>query len=348
MVGFGILALALWFSTLEVMDLSWRLRAALNIAVVSVAFLAFWPTLYGMSGGKIPCPEYVRAHVERKLVSGLDLRGGLRLVYTVDVEEAIKDKRNNYYEDMRLELTRVYGFLKDEERPTEETYKKLREKVDIEAPRHAADTILLKVKPGTDPTKIDDRFLERFKSELSYKRSQDGKSYDFHIRTSVETSIRERAVGQAREIIGRRVDELGLREAAVSTRDEDIIIEVPGEDEKSFATIRDIISQTARLEFKLLDDESDFFKDVASKATPESLKDIDFLQEQVAVGLDADGDVRSRVTYFASLKKQPNETMQQALTRFKEWVATLDVPHDREVGYEIDYKTVDEITGKQE
>jgi preprotein translocase subunit SecD len=349
MVALAILSLSLWFSTVDVMDLSWRLRAALNLAVVTVAFLAFWPTLHSMSGGKFPCPEYVRNQVERKLVSGLDLRGGLRLVYTVDVEEAIKDKRNNYYEDMRLELTRVYGFLKDEERPTEETYKKLRDKVDLEAPRHAADTILLKVKPGADPSKVDDRFLERFRSELSYKRSQDGRSYDFRIRTSVETSIRERAVGQAREIIGRRVDELGLREAAVSTRDEDIIIEVPGEDEKSFANIRDIISQTARLEFKLLDDESDFFKDVEKNAKPDALPEgLEFMTEPASVGLDADGDVRQRQVYLAKLAKQPNETMQQTLTRFKEWVATLDVPPDREVGYEIDYRLVDELTGKQE
>ncbi|HEX6273775.1 MAG TPA: hypothetical protein VFZ53_12085, partial [Polyangiaceae bacterium] len=168
MVAVALLSLSVWFATVDVMDTSWRLRAALNVSVVTLAFVALWPTLHGMSGGKFPCPEYVRDHVSRRLVSGLDLRGGLRLVYTVDVEEAIKDKRNNYYEDMRLELTRVYGFLKDEERPTEETYKKLRDKVDLEAPRHSFNTIKLHVKEGVDPTKIDARFLDRFRSELSY------------------------------------------------------------------------------------------------------------------------------------------------------------------------------------
>jgi preprotein translocase subunit SecD len=349
MVALALLSLSLWFATVEVMDMSWRLRAALNASVVTLAFVALWPTFHSMSGGKFPCPPYVREQVSKKLVAGLDLRGGLRLVYTVDVEEAIKDKRNNYYEDMRIELTRVFGFLKQDERPTEETYKKLREKVHLEAPRNAADTILMTVKPGADPTKIDERFLERFRAELSYTRSPDGRSYDFRIRTSVESSIRERAVGQAREIIGRRVDELGLREAAVSTRDEDIIIEVPGEDEKSFANIRDIISQTARLEFKLLDDESDFFKDVSQKASPDTLlTGLEFNTELASVGKDPDGELRQRTVFLAKIKKQPNETMQQCLQRFKEWVATLDVPPDREVGYEIDYKTVDEITGKQE
>jgi preprotein translocase subunit SecD len=169
MVSLALLSLSIWFATIEVMDLSWRLRAALNLAVVTLAFLALWPTLHGMTGGKFPCPAYVRQHVEKKLVAGLDLRGGMRLVYTVDVDEAIKDKRNNFYEDMRVELTRVFGLHKDEnERPTEETYKKLREKVDLAAPRQQANVITMTVKPGTDPTKTDERFLERFRSELGY------------------------------------------------------------------------------------------------------------------------------------------------------------------------------------
>ena len=74
------------------------------------------------------------------------------------------------------------------------------------------------------------------------------------------------------------MDELGLREAAVSTRDEDIVIEVPGEDEKSFAHIRDIISQTARLEFKLLDDDSDYMKELQDKGVIFKKWPIEFLK----------------------------------------------------------------------
>jgi preprotein translocase subunit SecD len=349
MVVFGIFALTALFAAIEVMDLNWRLRAALNVGVVTAGFLALWPTFYNMSGGKFPCPAYVREHMTFRLVAGLDLRGGLRLVYTVDVEEAVKDKRDHYYEDMRAELAKIYGLHQGEDRPTEETYTKLRDKLDIEAPRRPAGLLRLKLKEGADPSKIDDRFLERFRSELSYTRSQDGRNYEFHIRSSVESGIRERAVSQAREIINRRVDELGLREAAVSTRDEDIVVEVPGEDEKSFATIRDIISQTARLEFKLLDDDGDFWKTVQESSKPETLPDgLEFYTETVSVGVDKEGDARTRQTTFAYLKKGDKETSQQTLQRFKEWVATLDVPPDREIGFELDFRTVDEVTLKQE
>ncbi|HWP08562.1 MAG TPA: protein translocase subunit SecD [Polyangiaceae bacterium] len=349
MVILGLLALTSTFAAIPVLDMSWRMRCALNVGVVSLGFLALWPTLDGMSGGKLHCPAYIKEHVSFRLVAGLDLRGGLRLVYTVDVEEAVKDKRDHYHEDMRTELTRVFDLHKGDERPTEESYAKLREKVELEAPRQPVELLRLRLKPGADPSKIDERFLEHFRSELSYTRSQDGRTYEFRIRSSVESSIRDRAVGQAREIINRRIDEMGLREAAVSTRDEDIIVEVPGEDEKAFASIRDIISQTARLEFKLLDDDSDFFRELREKAKPESLPEgLDFSSEQVSVGLDKGGDAKTRVVTYAFLNKNEKETIQQTYQRMKEWLATLELPADREVGLEVVRRTVDQVTMKEE
>jgi preprotein translocase subunit SecD len=333
----------------EFMDLSWRLRAGFTGMLVVLGFLVMWPTLSHGTGGKLPMPAYVRDRVNFRLLAGLDLRGGLRLVYTVDVDEAIKDKRDSYYEDMRRELAKLLGLHQGDEAPPEEVYQKLREKIALEAPRRPANVIRLVVQPGTDPGKIDQRFMERFGAELGFTRSEDRRNYEFQIRSGVETQIRERAVGQAREIILRRVDELGLREAAISTRDEDIIIEVPGEDEKSFATIREIISQTARLEFKLLDDDTDFFGQIRASLKEETLPEgLEFAGENVSVGLDENGEAETRQNTFALMKRLPKETMQQTLQRFKEWVATLPVPPDREIGYEIDYRMVDELSLKQE
>lgn len=349
MVILGMLALTCALATIEVLDLGWRLRFSLAASVAGLAFLVLWPTLPSLSGGKIPCPAYIRDNVGFRLVAGLDLRGGLRLVYAVDVDEAIKDKRDSYYEDMRREAAKVLGLHQGDEVPPDEVYVKLREKVEIEAPRKPANVIRVTVKSDTDPTKLDDRFLERFRSELGFTRSADQRNLEFKIKSSVETQIRERAVSQAKEIIGRRVDELGLREAAVSTRDEDIIVEVPGEDEKSFSTIREIISQTARLEFKMVDDDTDFFGALAKKLKPEDLPEgLNFYQETVSVGKDAAGDLRTRTNTYALLQKGPKETSAQTLQRFRDWTATLDVPSDREIGFELERRTVDEVTLKQE
>src|SRR5688572_17601387 len=173
MLVLALLGLGTAFVAVDVIDPNWRVRAALCAGVTLIGMIALWPTVHAMSGGRVPCPAYVREHVNFRLVAGLDLRGGMRLVYTVDVEEAIKDKRDNYFEDMRLELTKVFGLHEGDERPKEEVYKKLAEKVTIESPRAPVDTIVLTVKPGADATKIDDRFLSRFREELSYARSQD-------------------------------------------------------------------------------------------------------------------------------------------------------------------------------
>src|SRR5690606_26508893 len=128
--------------------------------------------------------------------------------------------------------------------------------------------------------------------------------YEFSIREAAESAIRESAVSQAKDIILRRVDSMGLREASVSIRAEDIIVEVPGEDEASFNEIRDIISKTARLEFKLLDDENQFFRDLSetiSSEDPTVPKGLTFRQESVPLGMDGEGDEISGVTTYAYL-----------------------------------------------
>ena len=329
MIWMGILAM-------KFIDTGWCARFGLTVVVTITAFLVLWPSLDTMSDGKVPCPRWIEERIKFRLTKGLDLSGGLRLVYNVDVDEAIKDKRDRYYEDMRVELTKVFGLHEGNDRPSEEIYTKLRDKVEITAPRRPANVIRINVKPDADPGKIDARFLQLFQADLGYTRSDDQRALEFTIRTSAETGIRDRAVGQAREIILRRVDELGLREAAVSTRDEDIIIEVPGNRSADFDTIREIISSTARLEFKMLDDDQDFFGPVAKEAKPESLPEgLEFRQETAPVGLDESGEVKTKTSTFAFLPRRDNEQSKDALKRLKEWVATLPMLPDREVGFQL-------------
>ncbi len=349
MFALGVLAVWTLFLTLPVIDVGWRARFGFVAAVALFCGISLWPSVSSMSEGRIPCPQWVKERVGARLVAGLDLRGGLRLVYTVDVGEAIKDKRDRYYEDMRTELSKLYAGHEGDTPPSDETVAKMREKVDFVASRTEPDRIDVTVKEGSDPGLIDARFRDQFKPDLEVKVVND-RTFQFSIREAAETAIRERAVDQAKDIILRRVDELGLREAAVSTRDEDIIVEVPGEDEKSFQTIRDIISQTARLEFKLLDDDSNFFADLQRSTPEESLPEgFEFRVEgNVPVGLDANGERQTRAVTYGYLATQAEETSQQALQRFREWVATLPVPLDREVGFEVVRQVVDEATLKEE
>lgn len=341
MTVLAIISLWGFVGGISFIDFNWRMRFSTVMSAGALAFLSLWPSLDVMTGGKFPCPKYIEDHVGFRLVAGLDLRGGLRLVYTVDVSEAIRDKRDRYYEDMQVELAKMFGIHSGDSRPTDAEYAKLRERATVVAPRDDVARIKLEIKDPADATKIDQRFFDQFRGDLAFSRSSDQKTVEFRIKESVESQIRERAVGQAKDIVHRRIDELGLREAAVSTRDEDIIVEVPGEDEASFRNIRDIIGQTARLEFKLLDDDTDFFGPIARAATPETPlpEGLKFERETVSVGLDESADVKTKANTYVFIKRADKEPSKTTLARLKDWVATLDVPPDREVGYELVYDT---------
>ena len=346
LVCFGIIGGWATIAGLRVLDSNWRLRCGMVLSITLLAGVSFWPSLESMTNGLIPCPAYVKERVKFRLVAGLDLRGGLRLVYNVDVNEALKDRRDRHYEDMQVALAKLFELHSGDERPGEEVYAKLREKVSLEKPASDPRALTLSVKDAADQGKIDTPFLQQFASELTYSQSSDGRTYTFRLRNSVETQIRESAVGQAKEIISRRVDDLGLREAAVSTREEDVIVEVPGQDESAFKEIRDIIGQTARLEFKLLDDEADFFGPLRLSADKTSLPEgVGFRQETVSVGQDPEGDVRRKTVTYAVMNKREKETAKESLERFKAWTATLTPPPDRELGYELVYD-VDPVTQK--
>ena len=351
MASFGVLGLWAFVASLNLIDLGWRMRLGFALSVTTIAFLSLWPTLANLSGGRFPCPEYIQKHVAARLVAGLDLRGGLRLVYTVDVDEAIKDKRDRFYEEMRSALAKAYSLHSGDQAPTEEVLKKLREKVVLEAPRKPANQIRLTFKDPADiAAKIDARFRDQFRGDLG-DPSVSGAIATYTMRDVAESQIRERAVSQAKDINVRRVDELGLKEATVSTRDEDIIVEVPGSDEKSFNTIREIISQTARLEFKLLDDDTDFFGPYRQKFDRKELTDapegLHFETEAAPVGKQGD-EILQKTNSFAFMEKLEGEDSKSALKRLKAWVETLPMLPDREVGYELVYRTVDEETMKQE
>jgi preprotein translocase subunit SecD len=321
------------------MDGPWRLKVGFVVAVFLGSLIALWPSLHYMSGGKVPLPNYIRDRVTFAIAPGLDLRGGMRLVYTVEVDEAIRDKRDHFADEMRQELATSFGFHSGEGRVTRDELSKLEDKVHASQPETAL--IRLRFKDKNDKSKVDDRFARKFLGELAQSAGPGEDEITFKIRADVESQIRERAVAQAKDTVSRRVDELGLREAAVTTRDEDIIVEVPGTDEQSFREIKDIIRRTARLEFKMVDDAG------SEKAFgPPALKSDDLPEgegiaqytEGAPDGLDANGHKKTVKAYYTRMScqppKYPNETLPECLGRFRAWARTLSVPDDHVVGFE--------------
>ncbi|MGD0674947.1 MAG: protein translocase subunit SecD [Polyangiaceae bacterium] len=348
---------------LPVMNGVWRLKAGFVAAVSVGTFIVLWPTvdralplphapppvvsgwlgplarIASEVGRHLHCPKYVKDNETFAIAPGLDLSGGLRLVYTVEVDEAIRDKRDHFADEMRQELATLFGFHSGEGRVTRDEIAKLDEKVHVSQPETAI--VLLKFKDKADKAKVDDRFTKKFLGELSMSQPSDENEIAFKIRPEVESQIRDRAVAQAKETVSRRVDELGLREASVTTRDEDIIVEVPGSSEESFREIKDTIRRTARLEFKMVDDAGSdkVFGPPALKSEdlPEG-EGIAQYQESAPDGLDGSGHRKSTRAYYARMSCQPpkyaSESMTDCLGRFRAWTRTINVPDDHAVGFE--------------
>lgn len=333
----GLLVIWCLVGLLPVLDGAWRFKTGLVVCSFFAGALVLWPTVSDFSHGRIYCPPYIHQHISERIVPGLDLRGGLRLVYTVEVEEAIRDKRDHIADDMRQDLATAFGFHSGEGAINHEEVTKLETKVSFSRPDSAS--LHIKFKDPADINKIDDRFLKKYQAELTQVRGPGPDEVTFKIRTDVESQLRSNAVANAKDTVNRRVDGLGLREAAVTTRDEDIIIEVPGENERDFERIKDTIRQTARLEFKMVDDETDFFGKIKDEDLPEG--------EGIAIYIEnaPDGPGKTVQTHFARMTKHENETMTQCRDRFKKWVATLNVPDDHQVGF-MPIEDYDAETGK--
>ncbi|AUX44102.1 preprotein translocase subunit SecD [Sorangium cellulosum] len=345
MVPWALLCAGPWI------DFAWRAKTGFVLFLALGSAVCIYPTYHderygrpdqaGLSSeerseqetkaqrGELGFSRFLTSNVPFRMVRGLDLKGGLRLVYTVDVDEAINDKRDRYYDDLRAALATAFGFHQGDKPPTIEEMQKLQSKLRIEKSRESSDTITITFNDPADAEKINDEFLSRFLGELQIQRSADRSVAKFRIRDEVSSGIRERAVTQAKETVLRRVDGLGLKEASVTTRDEDVIVEVPGDDDRAFDQIRDIISQTARLEFKMVDDDTDFFEPIAKSAKEADLpKGLTFSIENAPVGPN-----KTKPVHFARMVRGEHEEMRDTLKRLREWVGTLQVPPDNEVGY---------------
>jgi preprotein translocase subunit SecD len=341
-VSCGLIAVWAAFSMLPVMDAGWRLRVGFVAVTFCAGFVALWPTLENVTDGKLKCPWYFKSHITFGIAPGLDLRGGLRLVYTVEVEEAIRDKTLRYADDMRSEFATIYGAHSGEGMVTRDELNKLDDKVKVTSPEN--NIVRVTFKDKADVPKLDERYQKRFATELIMSRGPGENVVTFKIRTEVESQIREKAVNQAKDTITKRVDELGLREASTTTRDEDIIVEVPGENQAAFEKIKDTIRKTARLEFKMVDvvGQRDFFSKY-KEADQCKAGDSNCLPANQGFAIyesdEPDGPGKSVKTPFIHVQKQSNETMQDTYERLKKWAAEQDTPDDREIGFQpdIDY-----------
>jgi preprotein translocase subunit SecD len=292
------------------MDKAWYFRFLVFLTAVVVAVLALWPSL----GQWVHVPPRVDRLFEGRISPGLDIKGGLRLMYEVEVDEAVRDRRTRFGESLQERLGVELGILTDGKLPTREEMEKVRARVRAEAVTDTRFRLVFS-KPA-DADKLTRDMLQEYFPELRQVSAQDGR-VTLAMREDAVTKLREDAVKQTVRTITNRIDEMQVREMTVIGRNDDIIVEVPGADERMFDRIRSIISRTARLDFKIVDEEGSTEFIGGIEDLPEG---ITTQTEVVSAGTDKPQVVS---TYLVA-------SGEEARVRLQELIAELDVPDGRQ------------------
>jgi preprotein translocase subunit SecD len=276
-----------------------------HFTFVVLLFIASGVILSGLMP-KDKQPSWLTWATKKTITLGLDLQGGVRLVYSVDVSRALADKRDRLAKDL-------VDMLK-EDRKVEGVKTK---KIDVKDFR-------LEFKNAADLDKLDADIKKNYRRVLNeVDRNRDERWIRFSL-TSEESDYTENtSYEQAIRTVSNRIDGLGLKETGVTQRGADISIEIPGVDEVSLERIKRIISQTAHLEFKIVDDlGSKFLLDIAGKI-PES-SGIKLMKESASTG-------RGSVTSYYLEARSVNE--KSGRTVLQEFLEGIEVPDGRTIVY---------------
>src|SRR3954454_20480983 len=106
-----------------------------RVSLVLFAALAAWTVLLP----SIPriAPPWVQRVVKPRMNLGLDIRGGARLSYDVQIGAAIAQRRDRAVESVREQLARDFSFHRGEGRLTEDASRQLQTRVTVR--RNEAD-----------------------------------------------------------------------------------------------------------------------------------------------------------------------------------------------------------------
>ncbi len=236
---------------------------------------------------------WLTEHVDRQITPGLDIQGGLRLMYTVDMDAAIEDRQRARAQQLLRRLGERLGLVEEGEVPDEQELDRIRARV--QAQIGDADSRLIVLNFLNDETRaadmaaVDHDMVTRF-GDLAEEGRTD-RAVRLRLEEDSIEELRTVAVNQAQETIKSRIAELGISEANVRANDIDISVEVPGADQSRFQQIRDIIGQTARLEFKICDDGNTFVSELPRAEIPEGIT------QQSSSGVSA-GEGRTVTDYY--------------------------------------------------
>jgi len=290
----------------------WLWKVVLLVLLIAFAAAAGLPTFV-----KAPRDGSDRISWLREIFPGinlgLDLQGGLRLIYEVGVDEAIEDKRDHMAEAIVNELG---------ERARVKNVK-------IVGSRENNYQFSL-VFPSAQVVSTD-KVKEVLKDyrRIVVETGADGATVNMELKSELVEETRELSIKQAVETIGIRIDKMGLANTSVIPRlaTQDIIVQIPGVDEAMISRIKRIIAQTARLELKIVDDEGTqaFFMEGAMREKLAALAESG--DAKVSLGREPD----TGHYYLEAKNELHGKTGLQLLEAF---LKDVEFPENREISFQ--------------
>lgn len=217
-----------------------RLTLLGMVLVLSIGFfLPTFPPLYR------PLPDWLKQVLPtRGITLGLDLQGGIHLVLEVEEDRAVEiavDRATNAIQDLLVE-----------------------KKIAVESVKRTGHIqITIAFQSGELKSQIQ-TVLEEFPSFFELQASSTANSFVYELREGEIKRIKDSAINQALETIRNRIDQFGVAEPLIQRQGlKQIVVQLPGIKEPKRA--KDLIKETALLEFKMLDESSKLALDLPQR-----------------------------------------------------------------------------------
>lgn len=222
-------------------SLMWRFGLIWATVILAVVFfLPSTPWFESM-------PNWWKENLPKKGINlGLDLQGGIHLILEVETEKAVESSTDLKVDDLKARLAEKKVAFTSITRTGYNT-------ISIAYPTQGSEDSIKRIMDESYPELSSGSFSP---GQLIYTLT--GKE---------ERRIKESSVDQALETIRNRVDQFGVAEPKINRQESNqIVIQLPGVKEPKRAI--ELIGRTARLEFKLLDEESEIAPQLPASIPP--------------------------------------------------------------------------------
>ncbi|QJT08056.1 protein translocase subunit SecD [Oceanidesulfovibrio marinus] len=216
-----------------------RLRIGITLFVTLIGLIYVLPSIPAVRESSLG-----KVLPDTKINLGLDLQGGMHLTLGVDIDKAVENNISQAGRDLR-DIARDDGVF-------------------ILRPTVTKENHLQFVLPKADSRdKLDEIIAEHFENFRVNSRTtlDDGQvRYDLIMTEKYKNYLADLTLDQAVKTIRNRIDQFGVSEPDIRKQREDyrIQVQLPGLKDQQGAI--DILSRTAHLEFKMVDENADIAK----------------------------------------------------------------------------------------